>query len=100
MLDRVTTQQLTLPYWGLTGLIKVNYTAHRISAMEDFIGRGDRRLCPVMLKVWCRVSRRFLQGLLLESCIRLAVCSLFYVATALYLVLPPSLLHIHIFSWW
>ena len=35
------------------GSCKVNYTPFRISAMEDFIGRGDRRLCAVMLKVRC-----------------------------------------------
>eukprot|EP00667_Euglena_gracilis_P002736 EG_transcript_2742 len=34
------------------GSVKVNYTSTRISAMEDFIGRGDRRLCQVMLKAW------------------------------------------------
>jgi len=34
------------------GSCKVNYTPFRISAMEDFIGRGDRRLCAVMLKAW------------------------------------------------
>ena len=32
--------------------IKVNYTDVRISAMEDFIGRGDRRLAPVVKRAW------------------------------------------------
>ncbi len=32
--------------------IKVNYTDVRISAMEDFVGRGDRRLAPVIKRAW------------------------------------------------
>lgn len=32
--------------------VKVNYTDVRISAMEDFIGRGDRRLVPVIRRAW------------------------------------------------
>ncbi|MGD1902164.1 MAG: TIGR03960 family B12-binding radical SAM protein [Geitlerinemataceae cyanobacterium] len=36
---------------GMRG-VKVNYTDYRISAMEDFIGRGDRRLAPVVLRAW------------------------------------------------
>jgi len=32
--------------------IKVNYTDVRISAMEDFIGRGDRRLAKVIESAW------------------------------------------------
>ena len=32
--------------------VKVNYTDVRISAMEDFIGRGDRRLAPVVKRAW------------------------------------------------
>lgn len=31
---------------------KVNYTDVRISAMEDFIGRGDRRLSSVVRRAW------------------------------------------------
>ncbi|MFQ3679287.1 MAG: TIGR03960 family B12-binding radical SAM protein [Pseudanabaenaceae cyanobacterium] len=31
---------------------KVNYTDVRISAMEDFLGRGDRRLGPVIRRAW------------------------------------------------
>jgi radical SAM family uncharacterized protein/radical SAM-linked protein len=31
---------------------KVNYTDVRISAMEDFVGRGDRRLAPVVRRAW------------------------------------------------
>ena len=32
--------------------VKVNYTDVRISAMEDFVGRGDRRLAPVVRRAW------------------------------------------------
>lgn len=32
--------------------VKVNYTDIRISAMEDFIGRGDRRLAVVVRRAW------------------------------------------------
>lgn len=32
--------------------VKVNYTDIRISAMEDFIGRGDRRLASVVRRAW------------------------------------------------
>lgn len=32
--------------------IKVNYTDVRISAMEDFVGRGDRTLAPVIKRAW------------------------------------------------
>ncbi len=32
--------------------IKVNFTDVRISAIEDFIGRGDRRLAPVIESAW------------------------------------------------
>ena len=32
--------------------VKVNFTDIRISAMEDFIGRGDRRLAPVIKAAW------------------------------------------------
>lgn len=31
---------------------KVNYTDVRISAMEDFVGRGDRRLSSVVRRAW------------------------------------------------
>ena len=31
---------------------KVNYTDVRISAMEDFVGRGDRRLAAVVKRAW------------------------------------------------
>jgi radical SAM family uncharacterized protein/radical SAM-linked protein len=36
---------------GMRG-IKVNYTDVRISAMEDFVGRGDRRLGAVVRRAW------------------------------------------------
>ncbi|MGB3533276.1 MAG: TIGR03960 family B12-binding radical SAM protein [Microcoleaceae cyanobacterium] len=32
--------------------IKSNFTDVRISAMEDFVGRGDRRLAPVVRRAW------------------------------------------------
>ena len=32
--------------------VKVNFTDVRISAMEDFVGRGDRRLAPVLRRAW------------------------------------------------
>ncbi|MCL2932923.1 MAG: TIGR03960 family B12-binding radical SAM protein [Trichodesmium sp. MAG_R03] len=34
--------------------IKVNYTDVRLSAMEDFLGRGDRRLASVIRRAWER----------------------------------------------
>ena len=36
---------------GLRGL-KVNMTDPRLSAVEDFVGRGDRRLAPVIEAAW------------------------------------------------
>jgi len=38
-------------FQGMRG-VKVNYTDVRISAMEDFIGRGDRNLGKVVLRAW------------------------------------------------
>jgi radical SAM family uncharacterized protein/radical SAM-linked protein len=32
--------------------VKVNFTDVRISAMEDFVGRGDRRLAKVIRRAW------------------------------------------------
>ncbi|MER3477276.1 MAG: TIGR03960 family radical SAM protein, partial [Leptolyngbya sp. ERB_1_2] len=32
--------------------VKLNFTDTRISAMEDFVGRGDRRLAPVVQRAW------------------------------------------------
>ncbi|KYC38002.1 nitrogen fixation protein NifB [Scytonema hofmannii PCC 7110] len=32
--------------------VKVNFTDVRISAMEDFVGRGDRTLAPVVRRAW------------------------------------------------
>ncbi len=32
--------------------LKANFTDVRISAMEDFVGRGDRRLAPVIRRAW------------------------------------------------
>ncbi|MEB3193471.1 MAG: TIGR03960 family B12-binding radical SAM protein [Snowella sp.] len=42
---------LRTEFKGMRG-IKVNYTDVRISAMEDFVGRGDRRLGPVVRRAW------------------------------------------------
>ena len=36
---------------GMRG-VKVNYTDVRLSAMEDFMGRGDRRLSAVVRRAW------------------------------------------------
>ncbi|MBE9029368.1 TIGR03960 family B12-binding radical SAM protein [filamentous cyanobacterium LEGE 11480] len=38
-------------FWDLRG-VKANFTDYRISAMEDFVGRGDRRLAPVIKRAW------------------------------------------------
>ncbi|MGI0482405.1 TIGR03960 family B12-binding radical SAM protein [Geminocystis sp. CENA526] len=38
-------------FYGMRG-VKVNYTDVRISAIEDFVGRGDRRLAPVVKRAW------------------------------------------------
>ena len=38
-------------FYPLKG-VKVNYTDVRISAIEDFVGRGDRRLAPVVRRAW------------------------------------------------
>jgi radical SAM family uncharacterized protein/radical SAM-linked protein len=32
--------------------IKVNFTDVKLSAIEDFLGRGDRRLAPIIQRVW------------------------------------------------
>jgi radical SAM family uncharacterized protein/radical SAM-linked protein len=32
--------------------LKINFTDVRISAMEDLVGRGDRRLAPVVRRAW------------------------------------------------
>jgi radical SAM-linked protein len=42
---------LKAAFWNLRG-IKANFTDYRISAMEDFVGRGDRRLAPVIKRAW------------------------------------------------
>jgi radical SAM family uncharacterized protein/radical SAM-linked protein len=42
---------LRTEFKGMRG-IKVNYTDVRISAMEDFVGRGDRRLGAVVRRAW------------------------------------------------
>lgn len=38
-------------FYNIRG-IKVNYTDVRISAIEDFVGRGDRHLAPVVRRAW------------------------------------------------
>ena len=42
---------LRLKFRSMKG-VKVNFTDVRISAMEDFIGRGDRRLASVVRRAW------------------------------------------------
>ena len=44
-------QLLKAEFLHLKG-VKVNYTDTRISAMEDFVGRGDRNLSRVVRKAW------------------------------------------------
>lgn len=45
-------QDLLRAEFGSLKGVKVNYTDVRISAMEDFVGRGDRRLAPVVRRAW------------------------------------------------
>jgi radical SAM family uncharacterized protein/radical SAM-linked protein len=45
-------QQLLRQEFRGMGGVKVNYTDVRISAMEDFIGRGDRSLSKVVRRAW------------------------------------------------
>ncbi|PSB22283.1 TIGR03960 family radical SAM protein [Phormidesmis priestleyi ULC007] len=42
---------LKAAFQGLRG-VKINFTDVRISAMEDFVGRGDRRLSSVVRRAW------------------------------------------------
>jgi len=42
---------LKTEFKGMRG-VKVNYTDVRISAMEDFVGRGDRNLSAVVRRAW------------------------------------------------
>ena len=42
---------LKAEFKGMRG-VKVNYTDVRLSAMEDFVGRGDRRLASVIKRAW------------------------------------------------
>ncbi len=44
-------QLLKDQFYKMRGL-KSNFTDVRISAMEDFVGRGDRRLAPVVRRAW------------------------------------------------
>ena len=44
-------QLLKAEFRGMRG-VKVNFTDVRISAMEDFVGRGDRRLASVVRRAW------------------------------------------------
>ncbi len=45
-------QELLKQEFGQIRGVKVNYTDVRISAMEDFVGRGDRRLSAVVRRAW------------------------------------------------
>ncbi|HLO48675.1 MAG TPA: TIGR03936 family radical SAM-associated protein, partial [Kamptonema sp.] len=42
---------LKAEFRGMKG-VRINFTDVRISAMEDFIGRGDRRLASVVRRAW------------------------------------------------
>ncbi|MBE9149056.1 TIGR03936 family radical SAM-associated protein [Coleofasciculus sp. LEGE 07092] len=48
----VRKQELLREAFRKTKGVKVNYTDVRISAMEDFVGRGDRRLASVLSRAW------------------------------------------------
>ncbi|MBD1938045.1 TIGR03960 family B12-binding radical SAM protein [Microcoleus sp. FACHB-68] len=45
-------QKLLRSEFGRMKGIKANFTDIRISAMEDFVGRGDRRLAAVLRRAW------------------------------------------------
>ncbi len=45
-------QELLRQAFRRTKGVKVNFTDVRISAMEDFVGRGDRRLSSVVRRAW------------------------------------------------
>jgi len=50
--DFVQKQKLLRREFRRLSGVKVNYTDVRISAMEDFVGRGDRRLGKVLYRAW------------------------------------------------
>ena len=50
--DFVQKQKLLRQEFRRLSGLKVNYTDVRISAMEDFVGRGDRRLGKVLYRAW------------------------------------------------
>ena len=50
--DFLQKQRLLRKEFRRLANIKVNYTDIRISAMEDFVGRGDRRLGKVLYRAW------------------------------------------------
>lgn len=50
--DFIHKQKLLRKEFRRLANIKVNYTDIRISAMEDFVGRGDRRLGKVLYRAW------------------------------------------------
>jgi radical SAM-linked protein len=50
--DFVQKQKLLRQEFRRLSNVKVNYTDIRISAMEDFVGRGDRRLGKVVYRAW------------------------------------------------
>eukprot|EP01025_Chloroclados_australasicus_P029818 TRINITY_DN2979_c0_g2_i1.p1 TRINITY_DN2979_c0_g2~~TRINITY_DN2979_c0_g2_i1.p1 ORF type:complete len:1046 (-),score=65.80 TRINITY_DN2979_c0_g2_i1:547-3684(-) len=45
-------QDLLKEAFGKLNQVKVNFTPPAISAMEDFIGRGDRRIAKVIKRAW------------------------------------------------
>ena len=61
----IPTWTLTLPRqallkeaMGRLHQVKANFTSIRLSAMEDFIGRGDRSIGPVLRRAWELVRGR------------------------------------------
>ncbi len=52
-LPRITHSSLTYPF-TYSPQVKVNFTGVTVSAMEDFIGRGDRRIGAVIASAWRR----------------------------------------------
>ncbi|AFY76929.1 radical SAM-linked protein/radical SAM family uncharacterized protein [Pleurocapsa sp. PCC 7327] len=50
--ESIRKQELLRQEFSRMKGVKVNYTDVRISAMEDFLGRGDRRLAAVIRRAW------------------------------------------------
>lgn len=54
VLDLVVYRKQNLLFAELKKMrtVKVSFNDHRISTMEDFIGRGDRRVAAVLKRAW------------------------------------------------